>query len=58
MSGLHAAGVPTIGDLRGTVRLLQRRLNAVDHICEQAEATTGVIRADLIRAALNGRHEL
>ena len=58
MTGLHAAGVPTIGDLRATVRLLQRKLNAVEHIVEQAEATTGTIRADLIRAALNGRSEL
>jgi hypothetical protein len=58
MSGMHAAGVPSIGDLRGTVRLLQHKLNAVDHVCAEAEATTGVIRADLLRAALNGRHEL
>lgn len=55
MTGLHAAGVPTIGDLRATVRLLQRKLNTVDHICAEAEATTGTIRADLIRAALGER---
>lgn len=50
--GLHADSGPTIGDLRATVRLLQRRLNVIAHVLDEAPGL--YIRTDLIRAALEG----
>lgn len=44
---------PTVGDLRGTIRLLQRRLNVIEHLCDEADTIrAAVLPVATIRAAL------